>query len=371
MPINPAATLSRPVSYRSLAFSVFLFIYVAVSIAFFVLWVNPSLDGRTDQHIAADSTVYIYFADTIREKRPDPFVLAALYSFPNNLWVPVLLALVLNSTVAAVLVNYVLFTLAIVLCRKSFSTSTRLFVVLLALNPTTMISLLSVNKESVDFLTVALFFFARVRRNKWIMLLALVIALANRFELCALMVVFMIAESALNPFRHRRWITLVMVTLCLGIALPLFGSHSLAARFEEARLGGMVTWLDSLEMHYLFPLAVVPKIAENLFGELINISAWKTYTFSDLANSYILLFNNLATLAVLILLLRKHLLTLRDNAVYFAAMGCILMASAMVIQPRYFYFAYILLCVQAARPRELQGAVAVPGAIRTAHASTA
>jgi hypothetical protein len=367
--IDPAAVLLKPVGYRSVAFSLFLFVYIAVSIVAFVFWVNPSLTGRSDQHIAADSTVYIYFADTLREGRPDPFVLAALTTFPNNLWVPVLLALALNSTVAVVLANYLFFTVAILLCRKCFAISTSLFVCLLALNPTTMISLLSVNKESVDFLSVALFFFARFRRNKWILFLALAVALVNRFELCALMVVFMVAESALNPVRRRRWMTLAMVTLCLGIALPLFGSHSLSARFEEARLGGMVTWLDLLEMHYLYPLAVVPKVAENLFGELINVSAWKTYTLSDLANSYILLFNNLAALTVFIVLIGRRLLTLKANAVYFAAMGCILMASAMVIQPRYFYFVYVLLCLQAARPPSPKGRTEVSIAPKLAGAS--
>jgi len=176
------------------------------------------------------------------------------------------------------------------------------------------------------------------------------LALVNRYEVCAVMLVFLLAESRLNPLRQRRFMTVAALVIALDVLLPLFASNALSVRFEEASRGGVVTWLDTLEMHYLYIIAVVPKIAENLFGQLFNPSAWRTYSVSDLANSYILWFNNLAYAIVFIVLAGKRLLTMRSNIVYLSILGASLMAVSLVIQPRYFYFIYVLLCLQAARP---------------------
>jgi hypothetical protein len=93
-----------------------------------------------------------------------------------------------------------------------------------------------------------------------------------------------------------------------------------------------------------------PKIVENLFGELVNVFNLQTfYSFSDFANSYIVFFNNLATAVVLVILARRNRFTLQSDFVYFSTMAWIIMAISLVIQPRYFYFAYVLLCLQAAQ----------------------
>ena len=326
-----------------------LTVYIGFSLFLFFQWVDPSLNGSSDQHIAADSGMYIYFADSLRHGNPDPYVIASLATFPNNLWSPVLQALVLKTTFAMVVADYAMLFVAIVLLKKSFSFSTGTFVGLLLLNATTTISVLSVNKEIVDLLTVSIFLFALRKGRNGILLIALLIALFNRFELCMVMILFLLIQSKLNPLRQRRILTLVAVVIAISVVLPAFASRALTARFEEASSGTVVTWLDSLEMNYLYGVAVIPKVAENLFGELINVSKWQmSYNLSDIANSYILLFNNLATAVVFFLLIRKRAFTLRSDLVYFAMLGCVIMAVSLVIQPRYFYFAYVLLALQAA-----------------------
>jgi hypothetical protein len=348
MTVDPLKILTKRIRVRSLIFVALMILYIGFSLLLFVQWVAPSLEGRTDQHIAADSGTYLYFADSLRQGNVDPFVIAALSTFPNNLWCPVLLALVLKSTFAMVVANYAMFFFALVLLKKSFSFSAGVFVGLLLLNATTTVSLLSVNKEIVDLLAVSLFLFARRSSSKSLLLLALLLAVFNRFQVCGVMVLFLLVESKLNPWVRRRVMTLSLLTLLLSVMLPLLASKTLDARFEEASSGGIVTLLDSLEMHYLYGVAVIPKIAENFFGELVNVSKWKTsYDFSDLANSYILLSNNLATAIVFVILAIKRGFSLRSDLIYLAMLGCIVMAVSLVIQPRYFYFAYVLLCLQA------------------------
>lgn len=350
MKIDPFVILTTRISFRSLGLLALLAAYVAFSLFLFFQWVNPSLDGRTDQSIAADSMTYIYFADSIREGEDNPYVLASLYTFPNTLWAPVLLALALKSNFAIVIIDYVMFFASFLLLKKSFSFSAGAFVGLLLLNPTTTISLLSVNKEIIDMLAISLFLYSLRTHRSVFLFVSLMLALVNRYEVCAVMLVFLLAESRLNPLRQRRFMTVAALVIALDVLLPLFASNALSVRFEEASRGGVVTWLDTLEMHYLYIIAVVPKIAENLFGQLFNPSAWRTYSVSDLANSYILWFNNLAYAIVFIVLAGKRLLTMRSNIVYLSILGASLMAVSLVIQPRYFYFIYVLLCLQAARP---------------------
>ena len=352
MMLDPVKILSKPIRIRSIIFCVFFATYIAFSMFLLFEWVAPSLDGRVDQHIAADSSTYMHFADVLREGRPDPEVIAALYTFPNTLWTPVLLAWALKGTFAIAVADYAMFFLALFLLKRSFTFSTGMFLSLLLLNATTTISLLSVNKEIIDLLVISMFLFARRKGNTPLLLFAILLAVLNRFEVSLVLVLFMVVESKMNPLRHRRIATTVAVLIALSVLLPLAASHTLAMKFEEASGSNTIAFLDTLEVHYMYGLAVFPKIAENLFAELLNVSKWMTsYSLSDLANSYIVFSNNLATLIVLIVLLRERALTLRSDLIYFALMGCVVMAISLVVQPRYFYFVYVLLCLRAAIPK--------------------
>lgn len=352
MMLDPVKILSKRIRIRSIVLIVLFAAYVAFSMFLFFEWVAPSLDGRAEQHIAADSSTYMYFADALREGRPDPEVLTALVSFPNTLWAPVLLALAFKSTLAIAVADYAMLFLAFFLLKRSFSFSTGMFLGLLLLNATTTISLLSVNKEIFDLLVVSIFLYARRKGSVALLVLALMLALINRFEVCLVLILFLFVESKMNTLRHRRIATTVGLLIALSVILPLAASHTLAAKFQEASNSNTITFLDNLEMHYMYGIAVFPKIAENLFAELIDVSKWvNSYSLSDLANSLIVFSNNLATLIVLIVLLKKRALTLRSDLIYFALLGCIVMAISLVVQPRYFYFVYVVLCLKAALPK--------------------
>jgi hypothetical protein len=344
--------LSRRVRFSNLFYFGLLVMYIGFSLYLFFRWVDPSLDGRTDQHIAADSGTYISYSESLREGRNDPVVIAALFSFPNNLWCPVLIALALKTTFATVLANYLIFFLSLALLKKTFSFSGWGFIWLMLLNATTTISLLSVNKEIVDLLMVSVFLFALRRQLYVLLILSLLLATFNRFEVGIVMLLFLFAKGKLNPLRRRRAVTLVVVILMLSVMLPLFASNLLNAGFEEAKEGHTVAFLDYLEIHYMYFLAVIPKIAENLFAEIINFGKLGAYLeFFDIANTYIVFFNNLATAVVVLILAWKRSFTVKDDLIYFAVLGWIMMAIALVIQPRYFYFAFVLLCIKAAQAK--------------------
>lgn len=324
--------------------------YVLFSLLIYLRWVAPSLDGRTDQHIAADSTTYIYFADALREGRPDPVVAAGLSSYPNTLWCPVLMAFLIKSTFSMVIANYAIFFLAIILLRKSIRFSSFGFMGFMFLNATTTISLLAVNKEIIDLLVVALFFFGLRKRYFSITAFAIALALFNRYEICIALCLFLLLTSGANPWRQKRAIMLALLVVVMSVCLPLFASKILSTRFEEVTQGHTVVVLDFLEMHYLYAVAVIPKITQIMFAELVNFQKLPAYfEFSDIANTYIVFLNNLASLIVLCVLIKKRKFSLGNDLIYLAMIGWVVMAIAVVIQPRYFYFSYCLLCLSASQ----------------------
>lgn len=341
MTSKPLPILFQRMTAQSAALAGLLACYVVFTLILFVQRINPSLDGRSDEHIAADSVTYIYIADALREGRHDPFALIAMTAFPNTVWFPVLLTLAVRSTFAIVLVNYAMLLASVLLFKRWLSFSTGGFMALLLLNPTTTISLLSVNKEIVDLLGVSLCLYAYRTHRRGVLLGALALAFLNRYEVCFVMVSLLLAGSRVNPWRRQRAMTVAVLILGLSCLLPLLASSALSGRFEEASNGGLVVQLDMLEMHYLYAVAIIPKVAENLFGELAL----------GLDRSYILWFNSLADMIVLVVLARRHLLTLRSDLIFFCTVGSAIMAVSLVIQPRYFYFVYALLCLQAAQRR--------------------
>lgn len=329
--------------------------YLLVSVLLFFSWVNPSLVGDNDQHIGADSGTYMSFAKSLRAGEDDPYVLASLYSFPNTFWGPVLIGLVLNGTVQIMIANYAILLFSLWLITRAAKVDLALLLLLMFANITTTISLLTLNKEILDLLANSLFIYYLARGKRVALIVALLLSAICRYETCAVMAVYLVLLSRWNMFRRSRGLVLVLICLALSIFLPAFLSGNMQYRLQEvnetASSGGLLIFLDGLQTHYLFFVATIPKILDNLFSELIRVSHWSIYSLEDPANTYFLLGNNLANLGLLAYLIMKRRFTLRSNLVYYACLSAIFMSTALVIQPRYLYGAYIMLCVEAARVR--------------------
>jgi len=331
--------------------------YIILSVVLFFTWVNPSLSGDTNKHIAADSHTYMFFAESLREGRNDPYVLGSLASFPNTLWGPVLLGLLFKNTITIMVANFVFFFLALWFFYKALHLEIGLFLLLLFANVTTFISLISLNKEIIDLFALSLFVLYLARRNRLALAAALLISLVSRYETCVVMLLYLALQSRWNHRRRFRQSTLIVLILFLSVALSSLLSTGMAARMEEATStassGGLLLLLDNLQIHYLFFLAVIPKILDNLFSELIFVAHWANYSLDDPANTFFLFGNNIANLGLIIFLFLKGRLNLRNDLVYYACISAIFMSLALIIQPRYFYGAYVLLCAEGSRPERM------------------
>lgn len=338
--------------------AILLLAYFSVATILFFAWVNPSLVGNNDKHITADSPRYIYFAEALRNGEIDPYVASALYSFPNTNWGPTLLALLVPDTYSTMLLNLALFCLSLWLFSRSVDINPMLFLFFLILNPTTTISLLAVNKELLDVLSLSLFVYYLRHHTRILLVLAILLSLISRFETCATLTIFLFLRSRWNPWRARRWASLLAYCILLDFGIAVILSlPSQASRLTEASnaagdsvaSSGILLMLNTLEMHFLFIVVLVPKLLDNLFAEVFNVSHWFAFSMDDPANTFILFGNNLANLVLITWLIVRRRMQLNSSIVYYAALIAITMSVSVVIQPRYFYGMYALLCLEAAR----------------------
>lgn len=346
MQISVLGLLTKPRRFLSAALVPVLAAYLVLTIGLYFEAVIPSYaNGTTSWAFANDATTYTEIADTLREGRGDPVLLASMAQFPNNLWTPVFISFFLNNSFYVMLFNFSLFAVSLVLLKRTFPISLSVLILLLLLNPTTTTSVLCVNKEVFDFFVVSLFLFAQERRNSALILIALIIAALNRYEICVLIIAFMIVKSRLNPWKGNRRATVLSLVVASNFIVPFWGGRELERRFAEAESARFVRLLDNLQMHYLYVVAVLPKIAESLFGQLVNPLVWEDPS----SWLFINFFNNLSYVIVILLVIKKRRWTLRSNFLYLGAIGSVMIAQALVVQPRYFYFLYALLCLEVAR----------------------
>lgn len=174
--------------------------------------------------------------------------------------------------------------------------------------------------------------------------IALQIALLNRYEICVVMLLYLFVESRFNPIRRRRWLVLVMMVGALNFIMPIVGAQQLAYRFEEAQYAGVIRALDLPQLRYLYFVAVIPKIADNLFGQIPNPAVWRMPS----SWLYINFFNSLSYVVLIAVNAMKRRLTLRSDLIYLGVAGSVMIAQSLVVQPRYFYFLCVLLCLRAA-----------------------
>ncbi|MFT4114376.1 hypothetical protein [Silvibacterium sp.] len=355
---SSASSIPQQRKYPFWLMPLLLIVYFGIATLLFFYWVNPSLTGENDKHITADSPRYIYFGESLRSGEIDPYVASALYSFPNTNWGPTLLAYLAPDTYGMMLINLGIFSLSLWFFSRAVHINPALFLLLLVLNPTTTISLLAVNKELLDLLSLSLFLYYLRHHNRLLLLLALTISLVSRFETCATILIFLFFRSRWNLWRGRRLRSLFAYCILLDLGMAfLLSLPSQASRLTEAgdaageavASSGLLLMLNNLEIHFLFVVALVPKLLDNLFAEVFNVSHWFAFSMDDPANTFILFGNNLANLVIVVYLAIRRKLSIRSSIIYYATLIAITMSVSVVIQPRYFYGVYALLCLEGAR----------------------
>lgn len=354
----PSARLERWLLIYAIAF------YLLLCIALFFQFVQPSLIGSNNLRIGADSATYLDVAGFVGNSKTSTLQGVELVTAEGNLLGPVLVAILARTLWGIALINISFFVIGLYVASTLPGIRLGPFFFLLLLNPTLTPALLTVNKEIFSFLAVILFvkYVSSEKRSKLCLLILLCVSLMARWEQAAVTGAILFLESRYSPFKHRPKLVL------LGLVIVLTVTYPIIIRTKIVDLSAMVTFaaegntgpiLNQIQASYGFPLVMIPKTMINLFGHLLSPRLF----FSDLINGdpsdiqkYVVLpINCIMMFAVLAVAVLKRRFKLQDPVIYWCAFYWVITAVSPILQPRYQYPVYVLLCL------EVSGLIRVAG----------
>jgi hypothetical protein len=329
---------------------VVLSLYCVLAVIVYFAVVEPALDKKLNVTFWADTTVY-YEYETL------PF--ETLLTLTGNYIGPVLLLRLLqHSNFLIALFNCAVLIVCYRWTTRMVPVHAGRLALLLAINPMLFASLLALNKEIFALAGMLLYVCGLSTGRRWLALLAIAVSLLIRWPQGLILLVFSMLESPVWPLRKRPLATLVVVVLVLGALYPFlpaspFG-QSPALQIQEGRGGGILAVLNQVQRSFGYALVVVPKIAFNWFGNLARVrDLIDPDTDFDPSNfyNYAVIGHQLCMVAVCCALALRGRFRLRSRIVFLALFYSVVFASYELVQYRYFFPVYGLLCIEAARRR--------------------
>jgi hypothetical protein len=331
-------------------------IYLIVCFGILFGAVAPVANFRIQPAVAADAGAYweasgvrtINFANQENEGA----------NATGNLFGPVVEAEILRTDLNVALFNCALFLVCLWLLHGMPEFDRATFLMLMMANPFLIASLITLNKEI--FALAGIVFFIRYTSAKSfrtpLLLSALFISLMARWQQTFVMILFVVFQSRLSPVRKRPWyavsLTLLMFTVGYGLVYRLVPSF-FAALLAQAEGGHTIVILDSIQAKFGFPLVVIPKILMNVLGRFITPAYFfHDYWMEDFTNwrdQIFLVLHTFLTTFLLLFLFFTRRLRIQHAPVLLLFYYLMMTAINPMVQPRYEYAAYVLLCLEASR----------------------
>lgn len=332
-------------------------VYLVVSYCIFFEAIAPVADFNIEPTIAADSSAYwiasgvrtINFADKAQKVGADA---------SSNLFGPVLEAELLRTDFNVAVFNCLLFIFCLSILRAMPEFDRATFLLLMMINPFLLASMITLNKEIFALAGIVVFIRytgAKHFRIGWLTL-ALVLSLFARWQQVLVMLIYVAYELKISPLRgRRRWgiaVTILGFTVAYGVVYRV-APFVFRALLAQAEAGHTILILDNIQANFGFPLVAVPKILMNCMGHFISPGYFlRSYISEDFTNWRDQIFMQMHTLFLTILLVGlffRRKLHLRHAPVYLLALYLLMTALNPMVQPRYEYAAYVLLCLEASR----------------------
>lgn len=332
-------------------------VYLVVSYCIFFEAIAPVADFNIEPTIASDSSAYwiasgvrtINFADKAQKVGADA---------SSNLFGPVLEAELLRTDFNVAVFNCLLFIFCLSILRAMPEFDRATFLLLMMINPFLLASMITLNKEIFALAGIVVFIRytgAKHFRIGWLAL-ALVLSLFARWQQVLVMLIYVAYELKISPLRgRRRWgiaVTILGFTVAYGVVYRV-APFVFRALLAQAEAGHTILILDNIQANFGFPLVAVPKILMNCMGHFISPGYFlRSYVSEDFTNWRDQIFMQMHTLFLTILLAGlffRRKLRLRHAPVYLLALYLLMTALNPMVQPRYEYAAYVLLCLEASR----------------------
>jgi hypothetical protein len=367
---GPPALLPTPAIFhrRSVAAWVVIgtfVVFVILTLGLFFETVSPVADFGFQPYVEADSNAYWELsgvkAGTFIPEKSDS---DSGSQFAGGSWGPVYQAKLFRTDLGVLLSNFAMLALIlwVVSTMKEFDLST--FTLLLLLNPLLFSVAATLNKEIFSITGLILFLrYMTAERHRFLLLTAaMLVSSGGHWQQAAVLLLLVCLESRFSPFRNKPLASVIFILLFFTVAYTVvfhLVPIVIAGLLAQAEAGHTIVILDNIQGNFGFPLVVIPKILMNVMGHLSTPSYFlQAYWSADFSNWYDQIFmqvQEFLTTALLLGMLIARKLPLKQPLVYLLVVYLILTAVNPMVQPRYEYPAYVLLCLQVARYFRLGG----------------
>jgi hypothetical protein len=319
--------------------------------------VAPWIAGDINIRIGADSDRYWDSVKDLRSGGSGPLITAT-----TNFLGPVSVGLVLRNGVGVMVFNILLFLLTMKVASSIPDVDVGIFGFLLLLNFEIIPSLTTLNKEIFALFSsvlIAKYLYAK-KPSALALLGVLLVAVFARWEEAAILILYLTLRYLFRGHPKTALVALIaFITIAFPLALRVLG---LDLSFFDWLMQGAHTILvlNKIELAYGFPLVLIPKLV------MVMASGWVSPSFYT-ANPGILdgfidpqqeIFQPLGCLALMAVFayaVWTQRMKLTSPIAMFVAITLIVTAATPFIQPRYLYGAYVMLCIELARPKHLYG----------------
>jgi hypothetical protein len=320
-------------------------------------WEQPRLTHDSYVRFGADSPTY-WDAVKYRQEHANT---DNLVTFSGNLLGPVLVGTLLGNGIAVGIFNIFLFFMAVEIAVTIPGVDRYWLVFFLAICSETAPALVTLNKEIfVLFSTLLLAKYIYSKKRSWTLLAVVFVAsLFARWEQVALVMLFLFLRRK-GSFFERNPKTAIgfvigVLTVLYALIARLPGS-GLAAFTQYTAKGNTILKLVKIQADFGFPLVLIPKILMNLFGELLRpltfIREYSALGFGDLHSIFIIPLFSIGLCTLLVMAYRRGKLNPSRPIAFLIIIYAITTAITPFVQPRYNYFAYVLLALELARKED-------------------
>lgn len=325
-------------------------LYLLICAVFFYNIALPYLENGIV--VGADSKTYIETAHYYENL--SQFNITDLISLKYNFFGPVILLILTRYNHLAI---FVLNSLILIVCChalfKHVNINKVVFFILLFINPITLISLTTINKEIFGISGMVLLITYLSSGIKRFLVMAFILAILTRWQQAVFIPVLLIYLNFMKIDRRFAWQVPVGVLIGVSLLYPFISSYidftgdvsrgGVQAQFNQA--GGLLPLLNSLQNNFMYFLVFIPKALINYVGNFARIV--------DLFDTRIDLYNRLLVvhqiimLALVLFLIIKRRISSKSLEFHIIYMYSIIYCVALTVNYRYFYPLFALFIIMA------------------------
>ncbi len=320
---------------------------LSISGVLFLFFVGQyALNGMHAFQFYADSSTY----QKAYEGTLDGFNSGLILSFSSNYLGPLIVLSMLSGNIYLVLIfNVITFSSSIIMIAKQVHVSSFRLAILSLLNPLTVSSLLSVNKEVFIFPFFAFYFKAIIDRSISYLIISLCISFLIRWQFA---VFSLLGWLLFGRFFKRNKKTSLLVTLLLvslayfqsqGLFSAVIAASDLSISNYDSSGTGLFEFTLQLQKEGLYFFVMPIKALLLMFG--MGLKPFLILDPRDIYNDVIVRSYSLVMMILFVLVFLKGKLTIYNDYIYLGVVYLILFGVTPIFSPRYFFPIYFLLVV--------------------------